>query len=129
LRGSVRVVGLVGMGQHAIRERRFNGAAQKVGADDGGNLFAAISTGKLDRRASRRKIRPRNHGGQGVEDVLLGFLDHFVRQRAATGFAHIGAELGHHRAEDVGGHRKSARKCGSRNHPARALQQAAPRQG
>src|SRR3984893_14590874 len=59
--------------------------------------------------------------------MVFGFLDHLLREGAATGFAHIGAELGHHRANALGA-KHSARKRCCRDGPPGALQKAAPAQ-
>jgi hypothetical protein len=57
--------------------------------------------------------------------MMLGLLDHLVRKSAATGFAHIGAEFGHYRADRVSGkHSSGKRRC--RGDPTGALQKTAP---
>jgi len=74
MRGSVRVVGLVGVGEHAIHERRIHRPAQQFGTDHGRLLVPGMKAGKLERDQRRRQVGAGNHGGQSIEDVMLGFF-------------------------------------------------------
>src|ERR1700687_582459 len=49
---AMRVVGFVGMREHAVRECGFDGAADDVGSDNRGDLLTAIGTGELQGRAT-----------------------------------------------------------------------------
>src|SRR5882724_1840238 len=113
------VVSLVGVREHAIREGGFDRAAQDVRGDDSSNCLAAIGASKFEGGAAGREAGARNHGGERVQDMLLGFLYHFVGQSAGSGGAHVSAELLHHRAdavrwfvsrEELGGSRETKRK-------------------
>ena len=93
--GAVRIVGLVGMSQHAVRQCGLDWTAHDIRCHDGRDLFASISTHKLDRCASRRQLGTRNHRSQSIKDVVFGLLYHIAGQSAAPGFGHVSAELVH----------------------------------
>ena len=99
LRWRMRVVGFVGMGQHAVGERGLDGAANDVGGGDGGHFLAGMRARKLQRDASWREIDAGDHGRKRVEDVVFGFFDNVIGQGMSSGVAHVGAEARHHRAE------------------------------
>ncbi len=94
-RRRVRIVGLVGLGQDAIRERGFDRAAKHIGSDHGGDFLAAVSSGELNGGAAGREFGARNHRGDGVEDVMLRFFRHLIGQCAIAGVGHVCAEPGH----------------------------------
>ena len=81
-RRAVRVVGLVGVRQHPVRERRLDRAAHKIGSGDRRHGLPAVAARKRDRRAPRRQAGPRDHRGDRVQNVVLGLLEHRLRQRA-----------------------------------------------
>jgi hypothetical protein len=125
-RRGVRVVRLVRMRQHAVRERRFDRPAHDIRRDNRGDFFTAVAFRKLERRAPRQKFRSGDHGGERVENVLLGLLDCRVRQRTVARFAHVRAEPGHRGADRIRGQRRYARKSRGYRSPRRALQPASP---
>jgi len=81
----VVVVGLVGMSEHPIRNGSLNRPANHIRSDNRRYLLAAVGASKLNRQASGRQLGPGNHGGNGVQDVMLCFLQHFVGQLAIAG--------------------------------------------
>ena len=114
LRELVGVVGFIGMRQHAVDKRRFRRARGHFRSNNGRRFVGRKVAGVLKRRASRRQVGPGDHGGERVEDMVLRLLDHLIRESAATGFAHIRAELGHNgaNANVVGGkHSSGQRYC------------------
>jgi len=82
LRRRVRIIGLVGMSQHAIGESRFDWTAYDIGSNHGGDFLAAVGASELQCTLARKQVATGNHGGKGVQDVVLGFLrDFFGRER------------------------------------------------
>jgi hypothetical protein len=77
--GRPRIVGLIGMGHHAIRERRFDRTAYDVGASHRRYLLATVRPRELDCRAPRRQFGAGDHGGEGIEDVMLRLFDDILR--------------------------------------------------
>src|SRR6202040_3988944 len=68
---SVIVIAFVGMGQLPVGESRVHGAAEGLGgANRGALLPPAISPGELDRIASWRQLRSRDHGGDRVQNMV-----------------------------------------------------------
>ncbi len=89
------------MREHTVRECGLNGAANDFGRHNGGDFFSAIGAGKFQRSAARGEPGAGNHRGERIQNVLLGFLDCLLGQRARTGSAHVGAELLHDGADGV----------------------------
>ena len=101
LRRSVRVVGLVGVREHAVDERGLHRAGQQRRADDGRDRTSRFGAGKCQCGAARRELGSGHHRGHGVEQVVHRLLEHLGGQRAIAGRSHVGAERGHHRAGPV----------------------------
>ena len=123
-RGRVRVVGLVGVRQHAVGERGLDRPAQHVGADHGGEALTAVAAGEFYGGAAGGEMRAGNHGREGVEHVVLGFLRHLVRQRALARSVHVAAQRRHHRPDRL---RAGGKPGGKRRRRRAALQDAPPR--
>ena len=75
-RRRVRVVGLVGVGEHAVGQRGINRGRNNVAADYARFFDAAEGLHVSGRFFARREARPGNHRGHCIEDVVLGFFDH-----------------------------------------------------
>ena len=58
--------------------------------------FPAWRAREAKRRLPRRQLRAGDHRREGVEDVMLGVLEHVGRQRAAGRAGHVRAERVHH---------------------------------
>jgi hypothetical protein len=81
------------MGAHSVGQGGLNRSANDVAPDYGGDGLSSIPLNKFQCYFSRRKVCPRDHRGDGVEDVLLGFLLHIRWHLPICRFTHIGAEL------------------------------------
>src|SRR5438034_10614038 len=75
------VVGFIGMSQLAVCECRLNMCAEDLRGDNRGNLLATVIASELDRQTSGEQLGSRNYGGEGVQNVMLCFLNHILRQR------------------------------------------------
>src|SRR5436309_168195 len=64
--------------------------------------FSPPRARERDRHFAGLQLRAGDDGGERVEDVMLGLLDHLRRQRAPLRLAQIRAELGHDRADRLG---------------------------
>ena len=98
-RRCVRIIGLIGVTQHAVGERRSGGGGDDAAAGDYGLCFAAQRFGIRDGFAARQQARTGHHRRQGVEHMVFGFFQHFGRQRFARGGRDIGADLLHDRGD------------------------------
>ena len=116
------VVGFVGMRHDAVGERGVDRRGGQRRADDGRRAVAAMLANITQSRLTRRQFRPRNHRREGVEQMVFRLLGDFLRKRAGSGRAHIGAERGHDRAGTGGCFPENARgrnrksHCGRRRH-------------
>jgi hypothetical protein len=99
----MRVVGLVGMRQHAIGERCVHRRGALPCAHDRGLRRAALRRRIAEREAPRRELGAGHHGGKGVEDVMARLLDHRVGQRARKRAGDVFAEQTRRRADLVQG--------------------------
>ena len=97
LRGRMRIVGLVGVAEHAVRERGIGRGRHGAAAHDRGLLRAALRLRERDRLFSRREARAGQHRGERVEQVMLGLLLHRGRERPAQRPGDIGAQGLHDR--------------------------------
>ena len=98
-RRRMRVVGLVGMGQHAIGQRRVDRRGDDRGADHAGFWLAAERIHERDRALARQQPRAGHHRGQRVEQVMLGLLHHRGWQCLARRGGEVGSQRGHHRRD------------------------------
>jgi hypothetical protein len=89
--------------QRPIHDRGFERSTERIGGNNRCNFVATIGVGEPQCLAPGRQLGSRDHGRQSVEDVVFCFLHHRIRDRAALGFAHIGAEPLHHRADRFSG--------------------------
>jgi hypothetical protein len=124
----VVIVRLVGMGKFPVGDGRLDGSEEDIRGHDCANTRSAVGAGKFQGHAPRRKLGAGNHGGKGIEDVVLSFSQNFFWQRGVASFAHVGAELGHHWTDIFGGQFRAARNRRSREEPCRALHQIPPSQ-
>ena len=74
-RRRMRVVGFVGMGQHAVGQCGVPCSGSDIAADHAGFFDAAEGFYVGDRFFPGRQARPGNHGGDRVEDVMFGLFD------------------------------------------------------
>ena len=88
LRKRMRVIGLVGMTEHSIRQRRLDGTTKNIGSDDRRDLFAFVTPGELDRKPAGWKFGTGDDGRQSVQDRVLGFLDDGVGKFPRAGVGH-----------------------------------------
>ncbi len=109
--GAVVVVGLVGLRQRPVHDSGFERSTERIGGNNRCNFLAAIGVREPQCLAPGRQLGPRDHGGQSVEDVVFCFLHHRIRNRAALGFAHIGAEPLRHRADRFSCCPRITREC------------------
>ena len=79
-RARMRVVSLVGMGRHRVGERGIDGAGQERRAYHRRLLGAAEVADIAAAKLAGLECGPRDHGGDGVEDVVLGPLHHRIGQ-------------------------------------------------
>ena len=99
LRRRMRVIGLVGVGEHAVRQRGIGGSGDDRAADHAGLADATERLYIRDRLLSRRKARSGDHRRNRVEQVMLGLLRHRRRQRLAQRRRDVSAQLPHHRRD------------------------------
>jgi hypothetical protein len=72
----VRIVGLVGMGAHAARHRGVDRGGDEPRPGTDGLLAAAEPLDIADRLSAGKEHRARDHGGQGIDQVVLGLVGH-----------------------------------------------------
>ena len=83
--------------------------AVALGYDVGSRFLVALRPGVFQTHKSTHSIGGNfgaagselgagDHGGEGVEQMMLDFLHNFGGQRARGYLAHVSAEPGHHRA-------------------------------
>ncbi len=92
----VRVVGLVGMGHHAVGKRGIDRRSGQRRAHHGDRPAGAAMLADVALRGlAGRQFGARNHRGQTIEQMTLGLLDNILRQHTGSRLAHIGAERAH----------------------------------
>ena len=129
MRGRVGVVGLIGMREHAVDHRRFHRAAQHVRRCHGRHFLAAARARERQRDLAGRKRGAGHHRGEGVEDVVLRFLEGFAGECARGRASHVAGQLfDDGRRALRGAHARASRHDGGRDHAASRLQQRAPGQ-
>src|SRR5215475_8429952 len=80
------------MRQHAVGEGRFNRAAKDIRSGNSRHSFTFVAAGKLNGKAPRRKIGTGDHGGECVEDHMLGLFDNLIGKFASGRLAHVSGE-------------------------------------
>jgi hypothetical protein len=134
--GGEIVVAFIGVSEFSVCKCGFNRSAKDLRGNYRRNLLPAVVLSKLDRHTSGGKLGAGNHGGDCVEDVVLGLLHDVVRECAVASLSHVSAELLHHRTDDWAdawagflgeGRRQVWKRCGGGN-PRCVLQQPAPGQ-
>ena len=96
-----RVVGFVGVRQHAVRQRRLHRSAQDRVANDRRHFFPAVGSRERGRGAARSQLGSRDHRGERVEHVPLRLFEHAFGQRTIARLTHVGAEPRHDVADRV----------------------------
>ena len=82
-RRRMRVVGFIGVSEHAVGQRGIHGGGNDIAPNHAGFFDAAERFDVADRSHSGREARARNHGGERVEDVVFGLFDHRGRKQPA----------------------------------------------
>ena len=98
------------MSQLAVCECGLNRSAEDRRGDNRGNLLATVVASELDRQASGEQFGSRNHGSEGVQNVMLRLPRHIFRQRTVASLSHICAEFLHNWAEVLGESHRQAWK-------------------
>ncbi len=70
------VVGFIGVGGDAARERRIGCGGPHIAAGDERLARTAFGPHVIDGEAARLQPRARQHGGQGVEDMMPDLFRH-----------------------------------------------------
>ena len=81
----MRIVGFVGVRRHRIGQYRVDRTGQEGGADHGRFVRTAEAAHVVAREPAWRKRCARDHGGDGVEHMVLGLLDDALGQRRGGG--------------------------------------------
>ncbi len=102
------VIGLIGMGQHTVRQGSLHRAANDIRPYDGRDFFARMRARKTDGHLSWPQLRTRDHGGERIQDVMLGLFQDVIRKRPAGSLTHICAEFGHDLTDWLFGHQRTA---------------------
>src|SRR5258708_21543086 len=124
------VVGFSGMSKLSVGECCLDRSAKDLRCNYCGNFLTTVGAGEVDGHASRRQLRSRNHGSDGVENMMLRILQRIVGQRAVAGVSHIRAELLHDWADVLGGRGPGRpRQRGSSGNPGGVLQQTTSSKG
>ena len=100
--GGEIVVGFIGMSQFAVCEGRLNRSAEDRRRHYRGNLLAPVRASKLNGQASGEQFGSRDHGREGVQNVMLCLPRHILRQRTVASLSHICAEFLHDWADVLG---------------------------
>ena len=103
----LEVVGLVGVAEHAVGERRIDRSGPEVRRDDRGFLDAAQAAHIAQRHLARPHARARHHRAERVEDAVLALSEHVGRKRAGARLDHVAREA----SGDVGAGGASGRVC------------------
>ena len=94
-RRRVRIVGLVGVTEHAVGERSIDRGGHETAADDRRLFRAAERLDVRNRFFAGQEPRARDHRRQRVEHVVLGLLGDLFGQGFFRGRGDIGADLLH----------------------------------
>jgi len=96
-RGRVRIIGFVGVPEHAVGQRGSGRGGDDAAAGDDGLFVATQRFGIGDCFATRQQARAGDHRGQRVEHMVFGFFQHCPGQRFARCPRDIGADFLHDR--------------------------------
>ena len=91
-RRGVRVIGLVGVRQHAVGHGGVDGGGDDVRTDDGSLRDASLGADKVDGGLAGLESRAGDHGRDGVQDVMLRLLQHRGREGPIERRGDIGSE-------------------------------------
>jgi hypothetical protein len=72
----MKVIGLVGVGEHGIRQSRVDRRSPDIRSDDARLLDAALTARKTDRHLTGLEMSAGDHGSECVEDAMLRRLHH-----------------------------------------------------
>ena len=100
-RGAVLIVRLVGVAHEAVDHRGVDGRGQEIGPEDLGLRGPSLAADKFRGHFAGFQPGPRDHGGDRIQDVMLGFFRHLCRQGFPAGLGDVLAETGH---DGLGGH-------------------------
>ena len=90
-RRRMRIVGLVGMSQHAVRQRGVGGRRDDAAAGHASFLGAAERAHEGNRFFPGQQAGTGQHRRDRVEQVVLGLLDNWRRQRLVQRLRDVGA--------------------------------------
>jgi hypothetical protein len=111
LRRTVRVVGLVRVGENTVDQRRIDWPGQDRGARHRRDRPTGLLARQRQCGAAGRQFRPRDHRCQCVEDVVLGLFDCISGEEPILRAGHVGAQRGGHGMDALGA--KPSRREGS----------------
>ena len=94
-RRRMRVVGFVGVREHAVGQCGVYDGRNEVTADHRCFFDPAEGFDIGDGFHARRETRSGNHCRDGIEDVVLGLFDHRRRERPAQCRCNVGAQPAH----------------------------------
>ena len=121
----LEIIGLIGMGAHRVGKRRVDRRGAQIGADNRGLLGAAEPSHVDHGLDARMHPRTGNHRAEGVENAMLAFHEHRLRQRLIACRDHVACQpCRHSRIRRRGHFERRSRQRGGR---AGRLQHAAAR--
>jgi hypothetical protein len=94
----MRVIGLVGMRQHAIGERRIHGGGANLRADDRRFGGATKRCNIADRHPAGTQLRAGHHRRECIQNVMACLLDDGIRKRPHRCLGNVLAQLARRRA-------------------------------
>ncbi len=92
----LEIVGLVGVRAHGVGERGIDRRRPEAGADHRRLRLAPEPLDILHCNQSRAQSRARDHRPERIQDVVLAFGRHGVRQRTVACFDHVARQLRGH---------------------------------
>ncbi len=92
-RADMGIIGLIGMGEHAVGQRRVDRRGDEIRAGDLRLTTAAQRADIFDRYFPRPEARARDHGRQGVDQMVPGLSHDLPRQLLPKGAGDIAAKL------------------------------------
>jgi len=85
----LEIVGLIGMPEHAVDERRVDGRRPQIGRQDRRFRRASLRSGERDRHLAGLQPRARDHRRDRVEDAVPRLADDLWRQLLLTRGRHV----------------------------------------